>query len=92
MPHLRALGWAALASAPALIATLAVVSTRPDAPGSLVTGALFVAWLAGTLAFFAALVHHRRGVRAARALAGLSAGVVALWSVFLVWLSAHLAS
>ena len=87
MPYFRALGYAALAGAPILLATLAIMAARPAAPGSMLPKALVVAWLASALAFVAALVHHRGGPRAARAMAALAALVVAGWCGFLVWLS-----
>lgn len=87
MPYFRALGFAALAGAPVLLATLAVAASRPDAPGSLLSKALWVAWLVGAIAFVAALIHHRGGERAARGLALFAGLVVAGWCGFLVWLS-----
>lgn len=80
-----------MASAPILLASLAVIATRADAPDTLITRSIFVAWLSGALAFFAALIDHRGGHRAARVLAVLSALVVGLWSLFVVWLSSELA-
>jgi len=89
--YLRALGWAAFAGAPVLIATLAVAASRPQAPGSLITRALWAGWIAGALAFVAALLHHRGAERPARVVGAFAGVVVALWLGFLVWLSAALA-
>jgi len=91
LSYLRALGWAAFAGAPVLIATLAVAASRPQAPGSLVTRALWACWIAGALAFVAALLNHRGAARAARVVGAFSVVVVALWLGFLVWLSAAIA-
>ena len=88
VPYLRALGWAALASAPVLLATLAVASARPDAPVSLVPRSLWVAWLIGAVAFVGALTHHRGGERIARGLAVFAGVLVVAWAGFLVWLAA----
>ncbi|MCB9593865.1 MAG: hypothetical protein H6719_14115 [Sandaracinaceae bacterium] len=88
MPYLRALGFAALAGAPVLLATLAVAATRPDAPGTLLPKALGVAWIAAAVAFVGALIHHRGGSRAARALGVFACLVVAGWCGFLLWVSA----
>ena len=91
MPYFRALGFAALAGAPILLSTLAVAAARPEAPGSLIPRALWVAWLAAAIAFVGALLHHRGAHRPARALAGFAGLVIVLWSAFLVWLSAAIA-
>jgi hypothetical protein len=85
MRYARPLGWAALTGAPILLAALALVSARPGAPISIVTHAAIVAWIAGTLAFGAALIHQRGGVRAARLAGALSAAVVIAFCGFLVW-------
>ena len=87
MPYFRALGYAALAGASCLVPRVATGRARAAAPGSTLRKAVGVAWLASALAFVAALVHHRGGPRAARAMAALAALVVAGWSGFLVWLS-----
>lgn len=91
MPYFRALGFAALASAPILLATLAVAAARADAPSSLVTRALWVAWIAGALAFGAARLHQRGARGAARGVGAFAVLVVLSWSAFLVWLSATIA-
>ncbi|MEZ4335238.1 MAG: hypothetical protein R3B82_01300 [Sandaracinaceae bacterium] len=88
MPYFRALGFAALAGAPILLATLAVAASRPEAPVSLLPRALGAAWLAAAIAFMGALLHHRGARRPARALGGFAVLVIVLWSTFLVWLSA----
>lgn len=88
MPYFRALGFAALAGAPILLATLAVAASRPEAPASLLPRALWAAWLAAAVAFVAALLHHRGARRVAWGLGGFAVLVIAMWSAFLVWLSA----
>jgi hypothetical protein len=85
MRYARPLGWAALAGAPILLAALAVVSARPGAPASIVTHSAIAAWIAGTLAFGAALIHARGGVRVAKIAGALSAAIVIAVSAFLVW-------
>lgn len=85
--YVRALGWAAFAAAPVLLATLAVASARPDAEQSLVGRSALVAWLASALAFAAALLHDRDAVRPSRAVAGLAALVVVGWLALLTWIS-----
>lgn len=88
--YLRALGWGALAAAPTLLVALAVVSSRPEAPASLVTRAALGAWIAGTLAFGAALVRERGGRRASVVLGALSGFVVAAVIGTLVWVAVAL--
>lgn len=85
--YLHALGWAAFAAAPVLLATLAVASARPEAPPSLVSRSALVAWLASALAFAASLLHGRDAVRPSRAVAMLAALVVVGWLGMLVWIS-----
>lgn len=88
MRYARPLGWAALAGAPILLCALALVSARPSVPASIVTHAAIAAWIAGTLAFGAALIHARGGGRAAKLAGALSASVVLGFCGFLV----HVAS
>jgi hypothetical protein len=76
MQYTRALGWAAFTAAPPLLVALAVVSTRPEAPASLVTNTAIAAWIAGTLAFGASMLRQREARRAAWLLGGLAGAVV----------------
>lgn len=92
MRYARPLGWAALAGAPILLAALAVVSSRPGAPASIVTHSAIAAWIAGTLAFGAALIHERGGLRVAKLAGALSAAVVIAFSSFLVWSASALST
>lgn len=85
--YARPVGWAAFASAPILLAALAVAVSRPDAPASLVGRAAWAAWIAAALAFVAAVLHERRSFTAARLVGASAALVVALFCAFLVWLS-----
>lgn len=85
MRYARPLGWGALAGAPILLLALALVSARPGAPASIVTHSAIAAWIAGTLAFGAALIHARGGERVAKIAGALSAAVVLVFSAFLVW-------
>jgi hypothetical protein len=87
MQYARALGWGALTAAPPLLVALAVISTRPEAPPSLVTHTALAAWIAGTLAFGASMLHQRGGRRAARALGALASLVVLGVGALLVWVS-----
>lgn len=85
--YVRPLGWAALAGAPILLTALALVTSRPGTAASVVTTAAIAAWIAGTLAFGAALIHQRGGARAAKIVGALSAFVVVSFCGFLVWSS-----
>ena len=87
MRYARALGWGALAAAPILLAALALVASRPNAPGSVFVNAMWAAWIAGALAIAAGVLAERGGRRAGRALGSL-AGIVAIgFCIFLVWIS-----
>lgn len=72
MRYARPLGWAALAGAPILLTALALVASQPDTPASVITSAAIGAWIAGTLAFSAQLLHARRGSICARFVGGLA--------------------
>lgn len=85
MRYARPLGWAALAAAPILLSALGLVTSRPGTPGSVVTSAAIAAWIAGTVAFGAALIHARGGARAARLAGALSALIVVGVCAFLVY-------
>ncbi|HJL20523.1 MAG TPA: hypothetical protein RMH99_32950 [Sandaracinaceae bacterium LLY-WYZ-13_1] len=91
MRYARAVGWAAFAGAPILLAALAVAVSRPGAPDSLVGHAAWAAWIAGALAFVASVLADRGGRNAARSVGALSALVVVGFCAFLVWLSMTLA-
>lgn len=86
--YLRALGWAVLAAAPVLIATLAVASARPHAPARLLSNAMWVSWLVGALAFGSSVLWSRGARRAGRALGLFALATALTWAAFLVWLSA----
>ncbi len=88
--YARALGWAAFAAAPVLLATLAVASSRPSAPTALVGRSAWVAWIAAALAFAASILRSRDAVRPSRAVAGLAGLTVAAWCGLLVWIAAAL--
>lgn len=88
---MRALGWAAFAGAPILLASLALASARPTAPPSLVPKALVAASIAAGLAFAAATLAARGGTAAARRVGGLAGLVVVGFCAFLVWLSLQIA-
>jgi hypothetical protein len=87
MRYARALGWGALAAAPILLATLALVASRPQAPGSVFAHAMGAAWIAGGLAFGAGVVAERGAPRASRALGSLAGAVAIGFCIFLVWIS-----
>jgi hypothetical protein len=86
MRYVRALGWAALAGAPILLGALAVVTSVPDVPASLVTHAAIASWIAGALAFSASLL-RARGSRIARVPMAMSALVAVGFCAFLLWLA-----
>lgn len=88
--YLRALGWAAFAAAPVLLATLAVASTRPAAPPSLIGRSALVAWLAGALAFAASILRAKDALRPSRAVGGLAVVTVCAWCALLVWISSQI--
>jgi hypothetical protein len=88
--YVRALGWAALASAPILLAALAVIASRPHAPASLVTHSAIAAWISGALAAVAAVLHGRGARTASRMVGGLAALVVIAMCSLLVWASIEL--
>ena len=85
--YARPLGWAAFAAAPILLAALAVASSRPNAPASIVGHAAWAAWIAGALAFVGATLHERGSFTAARAIGAGAALVVVGFCGFLVWLA-----
>ncbi len=80
----RALGWATLTAAPILLVALALVSSRPETPPSLVTEAALLAWVAGALAFGGSLV-RARSLRAARITGAAAALVVAGACALMTW-------
>jgi hypothetical protein len=96
MRYLRGLGWAAIAAAPILLGTLALLASRPDLPPELTTHAMLASWVAGSLAFAASLLASRGGAATKRAALSrvpiaMSAIVVIGFLGFLVWLSSSTA-
>lgn len=88
MRHARALGWAALAAAPVMLTALAVATSSPWAPRSVVGNAMWAAWIAGALAFSAALLADRGARTPARITGGLSALVAGSFIALCFWVSA----
>ncbi len=79
----RALGWATLSAAPPLLLSLALVTSKPGTPPSLVTEAALASWVAGALAFGASLL-HARGARTPARVAGATAALVVVAACGLV--------
>lgn len=87
MRYARALGWGSLAAAPVMLTSLAVAASSPWAPASIVSGAMWAAWIAGALAFSAALLGERGARTAARITGALSASIAAGFIALVVWSS-----